>query len=124
MASSTVNPKIFAPANVTAIFTKTMIAQNTSNNGDFSMIAPIEAGIPITTKNKYIKKVPISFAPLIFLKYFAKIVEQATVKVVRIKYLFETNWIKLLSPRPEIISDKVKLIVTIITEIAKTNATS
>ena len=49
MASSTVNPK-FSPSNVTAIFTKTMIAQNTNNNGDFSIIAPIEAGIPITTK--------------------------------------------------------------------------
>ena len=58
------------------------------------------------------------------MKYFAKIVEQATVNVVRIKYLFETNWIRLLSPRPEIISDNVKLIVTIITEIAKTKATS
>ena len=58
------------------------------------------------------------------MKYFAKIVEHATVNVVRIKYLFETNWIRLLSPRPKIISDNVKLIVTITTEIAKTKATS
>ena len=52
IASSMVNPNTFAPKNVTNIFTKTIMAQNTNSNGDFAIIASIEAGIPITTKNK------------------------------------------------------------------------
>ena len=91
IASSKVKPNIFAAINVTSILINTIIAQNRSSRGDFSIIASIEAGIPITTKNMYIRKVPISFAPLNELKYFGKIEVSATVNVVTNKYLFEIN---------------------------------
>ena len=117
-------PNIFAAINVTSILINTIIPQNRSNKGDFSIIASIEAGIPITTKKMYIKNVPISFAPLNELKYFGKIEANPTVNVVTSKYLFEINVIKDESPKLPKYLERVKLIATITTAVAKVNAIS
>ena len=124
IASSKVKPNIFAAINVTSILINTIIPQNRSNKGDFSIIASIEAGIPITTKKMYIKNVPISFAPLNELKYFGNIDANPTVNVVTSKYLFEINVIKDESPKLPIYLERVKLIATITTAVAKVNAIS
>ena len=52
IASSKSNFNNFAAIKVTIIFNTTIIKQNTNNKGDSNNIDDIEAGAPITTKNK------------------------------------------------------------------------
>jgi hypothetical protein len=72
MISSMLNFNNFPNPKEKIILTKTIIAQNTNNNGDFSKINGMDAGTPITTKKIYIKNVPISCDPLIFPKKLGK----------------------------------------------------
>ena len=52
MASSKLNLNIVAPKKVTIIFDETIIKQKTNSSGDLKNIDTIEAGAPITTKNR------------------------------------------------------------------------
>ena len=99
------NLNIFAHVNVTNIFINTTIKQNTNNNGELTTIDCIEAGTPITTKNMYIKYVPISWAPPRLEKKSLNTDAQIIVTVVIIKYWFPSKVFK---------SDKNALLVGIV----------
>ena len=99
------NLNIFAHVNVTNIFINTTIKQNTNNNGELTTIDCIEAGTPITTKNIYIKYVPISWVPPRLEKKSLNTDAQIIVTVVIIKYWFPSKVFK---------SDKNALLVGIV----------
>ena len=101
----------------------TIIKQNTNNSGEFCNIDFIDAGIPITTKNIYIKNVPISCVPFILEKNLEKIVAHNTLIVVNTRYLFPKNKailpLKLSNTNFEILNEIVTIITVAANDIAK-----